>query len=239
MALVPARGGSKRLPNKNIRPLRGSPLILYSLELARRSNIFSEIVVSTDSLEISKVVQRGGYVVRNLRPSALATDSSPDIFWVQHALRELLNQSIDEVDYVFILRPTNPFRTIATLNRALEVFANHSWADSLRGMSRSDRHPGKMWKIQDNGQAIPYVSQIESTIPTHDQPTQNLETIWIQNASLEIIKTSTIQDYNSISGKSIFGFEMPGHEGFDINSQLDWQLAELLIQNSPEILIEI
>ena len=229
IALIPARSGSKRLPGKNIRILNGKPLISYSIMAAIKSNQFTEVIVSTDSEEISNIAKSYGASVPHLRPSEFAQDFSCDIEWVNHALTKLVRTSLKEVNFVAILRPTSPLRRDLTIIKAMEKLKENSWADSLRAMQVTDKHPGKMWKINSDGRAIPYLDQLNQNPPSHDRPTQSLQKLWVQNASLEIVKLKTILETNTISGSSVLGFEMPGLEGFDINNKADFEFLEYLI----------
>lgn len=228
IALIPARSGSKRIPGKNIRILNGQPLISYSILAAIKSNQFKEVIVSTDSKEIANIAKSYGASVPCLRPNELAQDLSCDIDWVHHALTRLVKTSLKEINFVAILRPTSPLRKDSTIIKAIEKLKENSWADSLRAMQITDKHPGKMWEINGGGRAIPYLDQLNQNPPTHDRPTQSLQKLWVQNASLEIVKLKAILETNTISGRSVLGFEMPGLEGFDINNELDFEFLQYL-----------
>jgi CMP-N,N'-diacetyllegionaminic acid synthase len=231
IGLIPARSGSKRLPNKNKKKLSDIPLICYTIAGALKSGIFCEIVVSTDDPEIVEIAQSMGMDVPSLRPSDLATDSSPDFGWVMHALENQIAMEIHEVDFIAILRPTNPFRSSESIQRAFGFLADNPWADSLRAMQRVKEHPGKMWVIDDHGEALPFWNQTHETIPTYNRPTQSLPELWVQNASLEIARTASVLKYGQISGSRVLKFEMPGWEGLDINTEQDWLFAEYLLKS--------
>ena len=129
VALIPARGGSQRVPGKNVLPLAGHPLLAWSIASARESGIFARVVVSTDSEEIAEVARRYGADVPGLRPAELASATSPDVEWVLHAM-----QGRDE-DAFALLRPTSPFRTAATIRRAWARFLElGERVDSLRAV---------------------------------------------------------------------------------------------------------
>lgn len=236
IALIPARSGSKRLPGKNIRNLNGLPLIYYAIESAISAGVFSEIIVSTDSEEIALLAKKFGADVPLLRPHEISLDNSPDIAWVEHALKTMVQTSADKIENIAILRPTNPLRTGKTISTAMNFFRSNSWADSLRAMEKTFKHPGKMWILNENNLATPFLQQRKGEIPTHDCPTQLLEKIWIQNASLEIIKKDTIISQKSISGGKIIGFEMPWPEGYDVNDLTDFEFLEHLISKNPKLL---
>jgi CMP-N-acetylneuraminic acid synthetase len=237
IALIPARSGSKRLPGKNIKLLNGKHLIYYTIKVALESKLFSEVIVSTDSKEIADIAKIHGANVPLLRPSDLATDSSTDIEWVNHAINSMVKISHSEISSVSILRPTNPLRTSATISKALKLLESNSWADSVRAMEITDKHPGKMWVLDEDKKAYPYLDQTGEVIPTHNKPTQSLQTLWVQNASLEIIKFKSLMSTKSISGNNVLGYEMPGLEGFDINTQKDFEFLEFLISRDPYLIV--
>lgn len=239
IALIPARSGSKRLPNKNVKLLNGRPLLSYSINSAIESGLFAEVIVSTDSEEIARVAKNYGASVPLLRPSEYAEDLSCDIDWVKHALECLVQNSLEKVEYIAILRPTSPLRSKQTIAKALELLRENSWADSLRAMQLTDKHPGKMWALDDDNRATPFLDQSQENPPTHDRPTQSLQKLWIQNASLEIARLKAILETNSISGRSVLGFEMPGLEGFDINSPQDFEFLEYLISKNKKLIKDV
>ena len=146
VALIPARSGSERVRDKNIRPLAGHPVVAYAIASARESGIFDRIVCSTDSGKIAEVAQRYGADVPFLRPAKFATATSPDIEWITHTL-EHLDQ---HYDLFAIVRATNPFRGPDVLLRGLEQLLATPEADSIRAVELVKQHPGKMWVIEGN-----------------------------------------------------------------------------------------
>jgi len=227
VALIPARAGSQRVPGKNVRDLAGHPLIAYTIAAARQSGRFESIVVSTDSEEIAAIAQRYGAEVPSLRPAELASSTSPDIEWVRHVLGEL---SADgrEFEAFSILRPTSPFRTAATIQRAFELFEGlGDRCDSLRAIKLCQEHPGKMWVI-DGELMRPLLEQAAEGVPTHSRQYQDLPTVYVQDSSLEIA-WSSVAEAGSIAGERVAPFESQGHEGFSIDYPADWQLAEQVI----------
>lgn len=236
IALIPARSGSKRLPEKNIRLLGNKPLIAYSIESALKSNLFAEVIVSTDDDKIADIAINHGAQVPCLRPKELSGDFSYDIEWVNHSIKFMIKTPSVNIQNLAILRPTSPLRSSETIIAAVEALNSTLWADSLRAMEPTTIHPGKMWIVDENKRAVPYVAQIDKSVPTHDSPTQILQKLWIQNASLEIVRFSAFSETGSISGRTVLSFEMPGLEGFDINTLEDLQYLEFLVSRSPEIL---
>ena len=135
VALIPARAGSKRVPDKNIRPLAGHPLIAYTISAALQSEVFSAVLVSTDSQLYADIAKYYGAEVPYLRPSELAGDLSPDVEWVEYTLNRL-RQDGREYDCFSILRPTSPFRLPETTQRAWRAFKNEEGVDSLRAVEK-------------------------------------------------------------------------------------------------------
>ena len=236
IALIPARGGSKRIENKNIRLLAGHPLIAHSINVARDAGIYDRILVSTDNFEIAQIAKQYGAEIPSMRPSEYATDTSPDIDWISHSVHEW---GIAQESTLTILRPTSPLRKATTIKSAVEALTSASWADSLRAMQIVSEHPGKMWRVNANNEAISYLEQQERSVPTHSSPTNTLERVWIQNASLEVVKVQTIINKGSLAGDRILKFEMPGLEGFDLNTVSDWDYLEFLIKSDRSIISPI
>ena len=220
VALIPARSGSKRLPGKNIKELRGVPLIAYSINSALETKLFDEVIVSTDSEEVAKIAIKWGASVPMLRPIEYASDLSADIDWVLHSVEHMVTTPKSILECIAILRPTSPLRT----------------ANSLRAMEITNKHPGIMWRVGEDGHATPILDQTGFETPTHDRPTQSLEKIWVQNASLEIVRFRSLQKSRKISGGKVFSFTMPGLEGYDINTQLEWDFLEYMLKSNPDLL---
>lgn len=214
--LIPARSGSKRIPNKNIVLINYKPLIFYTIETALQLCDSARVFVSTDSLEIAKIARKYGANVPSLRSSNLATDESPDIDWVLESISAWSN--VRNSEFCAILRPTSPLRTANSVQSALEILRRNPECDSIRAIRPVREHPGKMW-IRNDKFITPYVKGMNpiSNAPFHSSPFQTLEPLWIQDASLEIARTNSIIKTSSISGDKILAFEMPYPEGFDIN----------------------
>ena len=236
IALIPARQGSLRLPGKNVKLLNGVPIIAFSIQSAINSGLFGEVIVSTDRAEIASIAKDWGASVPHLRPAQYSMSTSTDLEWVMHALDYLVSTPLEHIDCMAILRPTSPLRTALTIRSAMQAFKSNPWAESLRAMEITQVHPGKMWRVNSDMEASPYLDQSNEPIPTHNRPTQSLEVLWVQNASLEITHLSNLLKSKSISGTRVMGYEMPGWEGFDLNTPLDWKLLESLAKELPSII---
>jgi N-acylneuraminate cytidylyltransferase len=223
VALIPARAGSLRVPGKNIRLLAGHPLLAYTIASARESGVFDTAVVSTDSPEVADVARRYGADVPELRPPEMATATSPDIEWVLHVMRER------DDDVFSILRPTSPFRTAATIVRAMARFLElGDRIDSLRAVELVRQHPGKMWVV-DGELMRPLLEQPAAGTPFHSSQYQALPRVYIQNSSLEIAWTRVLAEDGSIAGRRVAPFLTEGAEGFSIDYPEDFGRAEAMV----------
>jgi CMP-N,N'-diacetyllegionaminic acid synthase len=227
IALIPARSGSKRIQDKNVRLLAGHPLLAYTIAAALESGIFTDIIVSTDSPHYVKIARYYGAEVPFLRPAELAGDLSPDIEWVEYTLQTLAAQG-KQYDCFSILRPTSPFRLSATIQRAWQLFLGEAGVDSLRAVEKCQQHPGKMWVVRGR-RMLPLLPLSPAAQPWHSSQYQALPEVFVQNASLEIAWTRVALQTRTIAGTVLVPFFTEGYEGFDINHPMDWHWLEALI----------
>ena len=223
VALIPARSGSKRIPDKNIKILGEHPLISHTIKAAKESSIFKKIICVTDSNHYKDIAEYYGAEVPKLRPKSISGDFSPDIEWVRWILSYLEETGLS-FDAFSILRPTSPFRNASTIRRAWREFTEFQPSHSLRAIQKCKEHPGKMWKIKGNNLYPIFKGKIEDT-PYHSSQYSVLPEIYVQNASLEIAWAKVPFEYNSISGDLITPFISKDYEGFDINHLEDWIIA--------------
>jgi N-acylneuraminate cytidylyltransferase len=224
LALIPARSGSKRVPNKNILPLAGHPMMAFTIRAAIDSGVFDSVVCATDSEEYADIARYYGAEVPFLRSAEISGDKSPDIEWVKWMLHSLKLQGF-EYDVFSILRPTSPFRMPETIQRAWNAFVNEPTADSLRAVEKCKQHPGKMWVLRNN-RMLPVLPFSNDSTPWHSSQYAALPEIYVQDASLEIAWSSLALEKNTIAGENIIPFISRGYEGFDINELEDLLLAE-------------
>jgi len=237
IAFIPARSGSKRIVNKNIKPLKGHPLIAYSITAAVDSGVFDKVICVTDDEAYASVAKYYGAEVPQLRPQEISGDKSFDIEWVQWILDYLLKAG-ESFDAFSILRPTNPFRLPSTVQRAWKLFSEEATADSLRAVQKVTEHPGKMWLI-DNKRMSPLLPFKNDCVPWHSSQYTSLPEIYVQNASLEIAWSRIALENGSIAGNTVIPFLSQGLEGFDINNPEDWILAEHFIGTGEAQLVDI
>jgi CMP-N,N'-diacetyllegionaminic acid synthase len=224
VALIPARSGSERVRDKNIRPLAGHPLLAYAIATARQAGIFDRVVCSTDSGKIAEVAQRYGAEVPFLRPTELATATSPDIEWITHGLDQL----DEHYDLFAIVRATNPFRGPGVLRRGFDQLLATPEADSIRAVELVKQHPGKMWIVE--GKTMrPLLDQARLDVAWHAGQYQALPQVYVQNSALEIAWTRVVSQTGTREGKVVAPYFTEGAEGFNIDDEDDWEHARRLL----------
>lgn len=234
VAFIPARSGSKRVPNKNIRPLAGHPMLAYTVRAAIDSGVFDSVVCATDSEEYAAVARYYGAEVPFLRSAEISGDKSPDVEWVVWMLSELKKNG-REFEVFSILRPTSPFRLPETIRRAWNMFNDDPGADSLRAIEKCKQHPGKMWVVRGK-RMLPLLPLSNGATPWHSSQYAALPEVYAQDASLEIAWSRIALEQNSIAGEAIIPFISEGLEGFDINEPEDWWMAEHLLDQQQAVL---
>ena len=237
VALIPARAGSKRVPGKNIRRLGAHPVLAYTVAAAVDSGIFTDVIVSTDDEQYAAIARHYGTNAPFMRPVELASDGSPDIDWIEHALARLRHGG-RPFDCFSLLRPTSPFRLATTIRRAWSEFLGESGVDSLRAVERCRQHPGKMWMVRGK-RMMPLLPLGSAEQPWHSSQTQTLPEVYVQNASLEIAWTRVVTDGRTIAGQVVVPFLTEGFEGFDVNNREDWVLAEHFVATGEALLPDV
>lgn len=230
LALIPARGGSKSVPRKNLRLLADKPLIVHSIEQALETRSITRVVVSTDDDEIAEVAQRNGAEVPFMRPRDLAEDSTPDLAVFQHALAWLEEHERYIPDAVVQLRPTAPVRRIETIDRAVEVFLKRPDVDSLRSVSLAKQTPFKMWFIDDREYLEPVIT-LEGRSESYNLPRQALPHAYWQNGYIDITRPRVIKS-GSMTGSHILGFVID-EPCVEIDYEEHLQAAEKLLLDMP------
>jgi CMP-N,N'-diacetyllegionaminic acid synthase len=229
VGLIPARAGSKRIADKNVRRLAGHPVLGYAVAAAKASGIFDSVIVSTDSQSYAAIARHYGAEVPFLRPAEFATSTSPDFEWIDHLLHWLRDNG-RSYDCFSILRPSSPLRQADTIRRAWSAFSAESGVDSLRAVEKVRQHPGKMWVIRGK-RMMPLIPLTVGPQPWHSMQMASLPEIYVQNASLEIANSSVVFEQRNIAGTTIMPFLTEGLEGFDLNDPEDWWLLQHLISS--------
>lgn len=225
LAVVTARGGSRGIPGKNIRPLGGKPLIHYTIDAARRSQYISDTIVSTDSAAIADVARAYGAAVPFLRPAALAGDATPHLPVLQHAVSEMETMRSTTYEYVVTLQPTSPFRLPADIDGTVELLISSN-ADSAVSVCEVDSgcHPVKAKKLEGH-RLLPYcVAEIEGT------RRQDLPPAFKRNSAVYVSRRDLIMKDNRFYGDHVVGYVVPRERSIDIDSPLDWIVAEYMLE---------
>jgi N-acylneuraminate cytidylyltransferase len=234
IALIPARSGSERVPDKNVRSLAGHPLLAYAVASALEAGVFDRVVCSTDSGKIAEVAQRYGADVPFLRPAEFATATAPDIEWITYTLEQLG----EHYDLFAIVRATNPFRGPDVLRRGLEQLLATPEADSIRAVELVKQHPGKMWIVE--GKTMrPLLDQSQLDVAWHAGQYPALPEIYVQNSALEIAWTRVVSQTSTREGRVVAPFLTRGHEGFNIDDEEDWERARALIGSGETSLPQV
>jgi N-acylneuraminate cytidylyltransferase len=228
IALVPARAGSERVPQKNVRPLAGHPLLAYAIETALQADVFERVVVSTDSEAIAEVARWYGADVPFLRPAEYATAISPDIEWLGFTLEKLP----ECYDVFALIRATNPFRGPETVRRGLTQLLATPEADSLRAVELVKQHPGKTWVLDEDRRTMrPLLDQSQLDVAWHAGQYQALPPVYVQNSALEIAWTRVVTETGTREGRVLAPFLTEGYEGFNVDDEEDWERAERLVSS--------
>ncbi len=219
LALIPARGGSKGVPGKNIRPLGGRPLIAWTIDAARRSRHIDRLVLSSDNADIIKIAQEHGCDAPFVRPSDLSADDTPGIAPVKHCA-----EMVPGYDYLVILQPTSPFRSTDDIDQAIETCINQD-ASSLVSVTKASQHPSWMYRITENGT----LSHVMNEAPHARR--QDLPSVYALNGAIYVVKADWLQTVDSLLGADTLAFPMPKHRSIDIDTALDFRIAEVIAQD--------
>jgi len=228
LAIIPARGGSKSIPRKNIRDLAGHPLIAYSIAAATSAQSVTRTIVSTDDDEIAAIARRYGAQTPFLRPAEFAQDHTTDLPVFQHALAWLRENEGYEPDLIIQLRPTSPVRPPDCVDRAVQLLLDHPDGDSVRGVVTSGQNPYKMWRIAETGRMVPLLKLPHISEP-YNSPRQALPPTYWQTGHIDVFRASTVLQKHSLTGDIILPLVLDTHYSIDIDTLRDWQRAEELM----------
>ncbi|WP_255713707.1 cytidylyltransferase domain-containing protein [Dyadobacter sp. CY356] len=228
LAIIPARGGSKGLPGKNIKLMAGYPLIAYSIKAALMSSSITRVIVSTDSGEIAEVARFYGAEVPFLRPSEFANDLSTDLEVFTHALEWLEINENYKPDLVIQFRPTSPIRFVHDIEICIHKMQS-SDADSLRIVTPAFHTPFKMWVLDESSSQMQPLLQQDMIPESYNQPRQNLPQIYWQIGTLDVIRTEVITKQKSMSGLKILPYIIEQQFAIDIDDLESFHRAEEMI----------
>lgn len=217
LAVIPARGGSKGVLRKNIRPLAGKPLIAWTIEAARQSRYIDYVAVSSEDIEIIDVARAWGAEIPFVRPASLACDETLGIEPVMHAISELPGY-----DYVVLLQPTSPLRVAADIDACLKR-CNELGAPSCVSVVEPDHHP--FWMFQ-----LDHAGRLEPLFPDRPARRQDLPPVFALNGAVYVADTKWLKAKKSFLAAGCCGYPMPMARSIDIDTIGDFQHAEQLLE---------
>jgi len=228
LAVVPARGGSKRLPRKNVLPLGGRPLIAWTITTAHQSGVLGDVLVSTDDGEIAGAARDAGAMVPWLRPAELATDSASSADVLRHALKWYETQH-GTVDAVVLLQPTSPFRTAASIRGAVAAFRTQDGqsAQAVVSVGPAASHPAWCFRVE-GGMLQPFLGWEPLS-----QRSQDLEPAFALNGAIYVLPAADVRGSEPLLRPGIRPYVMhDAHESLDIDTPDDWQTAMSIAKGS-------
>ncbi|GEP50407.1 hypothetical protein FNO01nite_10790 [Flavobacterium noncentrifugens] len=226
LGIIPARGGSKGVPGKNIKPLNGKTLLAYTAEVAMQSELLHEVILSSDDISIIKVAKEINLHVPFTRPAELAQDHTPTIDVVKHALDFYEKQNVF-FNAVCLLQVTSPFRSVEFLNEAILKFTR-SGCDSLVSVQKVPHEYNPHWTFEIHSDGNLKIATGEKNIITRRQ---ELPDAFHRDGLIYITKTDVIQKQHSLYGQSIAFIESPKAFYVNIDTMADWERAEQMAKN--------
>ena len=220
LTVIPARSGSKSLKDKNIKMLKGKPLMYYSINYSLQSNLVTDTLVSTDSKKYSNIAISLGAQCPFLRPKSISGDLVQDYDVVYHSLKEMENLKGYIYDFVIILRPTSPLRPSRLIEKGVDLLINNLEATSVRAMTKCSQHPYRNWQLEKDGSVKSFLSMDEP----YNLPRQLLPESFFQTGDIEIIRRSTILE-GSVSGKKVLPLLLDSESYVDIDNLNDFEKA--------------
>ena len=235
LALIPARGGSKGIPRKNIRSFAGYPLIAWSIAAAKQAACVTRLIVSTDDEEIAAVARACGAETPFLRPAEFAQDQTTDLPVFEHALQWLKANENYQPEIVIQLRPTSPIRPKDCVDSAVNILLEHADADCVRGVVPAGQNPHKMWRFTGEGQPIKPLLEVDGIPEPYNAPRQILPPVYWQTGHIDAIRVSTIRHKHSLTGDVIYPLAIDPRYTVDIDNLTDWAKSEALANSGLEM----
>lgn len=226
LGLIPARGGSKGVPRKNIKPLCGQPLLAYTAQSALASKLLTRVILSTDDEEIASVGEQLGLEVLH-RPSSLAEDTTPMMSVVADVVRRV-EESGEVFDAMCLLQPTNPLRRTADIDACIELL-NSSEADSVVSMLPVPHQYNPKWVFWGSADGSVSLSSGDSEPVTRRQ---DLPAAFHRDGSVYVTRRDVLFEFGNLYGKKILRYEMDPSLSVNIDTMEDWKLAEQMLQAS-------
>jgi YrbI family 3-deoxy-D-manno-octulosonate 8-phosphate phosphatase len=235
LALIPARGGSKGIPRKNIRSFAGYPLIAWSIAAAKQSELVTRVILSTDDEEIASVARQFGAETPFLRPEELAQDKTTDLPVFEHTLQWLEENEGYRPEIMVQLRPTSPIRPKGMLDEAIRILFEHPDADCVRGVVPAGQNPFKMWRLDGDDKPMKPLLGVDGIAEPYNAPRQILPPVYWQTGHIDAIRVSTIRNKQSLTGDVIYPLVIDPRYTVDIDNLSDWAKYEALVSSGLEI----
>jgi CMP-N-acetylneuraminic acid synthetase len=229
LGIIPARGGSKSIPRKNIRAFAGYPLITYSIAAGLAAQTITRLILSTDDEEIAAIARRYGAETPFLRPAEISGDNIADLPVFQHALEWLGENEGYTPEMIVQLRPTSPLRRVWHIDQAVARLLEHPEADSVRTVCVPFQNPFKMWQINPDGLMQPLIRT--EYREAYNMPRQLLPDVYWQTGYVDAAWSDTILEKQSMTGDNILPLVIPVSDWIDIDSPDDWRRAERLLES--------
>ncbi|GMV35412.1 MAG: acylneuraminate cytidylyltransferase [Chloroflexi bacterium CFX1] len=235
LALIPARGGSKGIPRKNIRSFAGYPLIAWSIAAAKQAQLVTRVIVSTDDEEIAAVAREWGAETPFLRPAELAQDKTTDLPVFEHALKWLEETEGYRPEIVIQLRPTSPIRPKTMVDDAIRILQTHADADCARGVVPAAQNPFKMWRFNGEEKPLEQLLEVPGIPEPYNAPRQILPPVYWQTGHVDAIRAATILEKKSLTGDTIYPLTIDPKFTVDIDTPADWVKYEAVIYGGLEV----
>jgi N-acylneuraminate cytidylyltransferase len=229
LAIIPARGGSKRILNKNRKLLAGKPLIEYSFEHAKSSKYIDRIFTITDDVAIADMSRRAGIEVPFMEPDHLAADNIEDFLFFAHTLEWLHENEKKGPDIIVQLRPTSPLRTTEHINTAIELLVAHPHVDSVRTVTEPEQSPYKMYSVGEDNLLKPLLT-LPGEKESFNLPQQKLPKAYKHVGYVDVMWSKTLTEKKKMTGDKILHLILEGAVS-GINTQEDWDYYEYLMSS--------
>ena len=225
LGIIPARGGSKGVPHKNIALLIGKPLLAYTAEAALASNCLTRVILSTDDERIAKVGRDWGLEVPFMRPSELSRDETPMLPVIQDAIRRLESQN-ERFDAIMILQPTTPLRRSDDIDGAIHVLEKTGADSVISFVDVGEKHPARMKYVDEKGRVTdPPFAEV-----TEGLRRQDLKKMFLREGSIYLTRRNVVMEENSFKGSDCRAWIVPSERAINIDTHFDLFLAEQLIK---------
>ena len=230
LGVIPARGGSKSVPFKNLAPLNGKPMLVYTIEAAQKSRLLTHFVVSSENDRIIQVARQYGAPAPFVRPADLATDEAPSLPVVQHAVREMETREGIVFDYVVLLQATSPLRNGADIDASLDKLIRTGAYSVVSVVRIAHHHPARMRFIEND-----MLVQLPMGEPKEMQRRQDLPPVYIRNGAIFATRRSVVMEQNSMLGKISRPYVMPESRSANVDTKFDFLVVEVILQHPEKV----